>query len=87
MEIVKSATKIVLLLVIVTLCYLAIRQIEIPATFKDIVLMIVSFYFGGKMPETKQNTITATVTKDVPPEKKIQDEEPNLGDEFTAGKV
>lgn len=46
--ILKSATRIVLLLVIVTLCYLAIRQLPVDPAFKDIVLMIVSFYFGGK---------------------------------------
>lgn len=47
-NILTSATRIVLLLVILTLCYLAIRQLSIPPEFKDIVLMIVSFYFGGK---------------------------------------
>lgn len=48
MKILTSATKIVLLMVMVTLCYLAIRQIPIDQAFKDVVLMIVSFYFGGK---------------------------------------
>jgi hypothetical protein len=49
MEILRSATKIVLLMVILTICYLAVRQLTIAPEFKDIVLMIVSFYFGGKM--------------------------------------
>ena len=52
MEILSSATKIVLLLVIVTLCYLAIRQLPVDPAFKDIILMIVSFYFGGKTTPT-----------------------------------
>lgn len=49
MEILRSATKIVLLMVILTICYLAVRQLTIASEFKDIVLMIVSFYFGGKV--------------------------------------
>lgn len=48
MKLLTSATRITLLLVILTLCYLAIRQLSVPAEFKDIALMIVSFYFGGK---------------------------------------
>jgi len=44
----SSATRLVLLMVMVTLCYLAIRQLPVDPAFKDIVLMIVSFYFGGK---------------------------------------
>lgn len=52
-----SATRIVLLLVILTLCYLAIRQLPVPPEFKDIVLMIVSFYFGGKTAPTVDNSL------------------------------
>lgn len=48
MKLLTSATRITLLIIIVTLCYLSIRQLSIPAEFKDIALMIVSFYFGGK---------------------------------------
>lgn len=48
MNILTSATRIVLLLLVVTLCYLAIRGLPISPEFKDIILMVVSFYFGGK---------------------------------------
>ncbi len=55
MQILTSATKIVLLMVMVTLCYLAIRGLTIAPEFKDIVLMIVSFYFGGKTTPTVES--------------------------------
>lgn len=56
----SSATRIVLLMVMVTLCYLAIRQLQIDPAFKDIVLMIVSFYFGGKTqsPQNVDNSLS-----------------------------
>jgi len=57
MEILRSATKIVLLVVILTICYLAVRQLTIAPEFKDIVLMIVSFYFGGKSTTTEQTQL------------------------------
>ncbi len=55
MQILTSATKIVLLMVMVTLCYLAIRGLTIAPEFKDIALMIVSFYFGGKTTPTVES--------------------------------
>lgn len=42
-------------MVMVTLCYLAIRGLTIAPEFKDIVLMIVSFYFGGKTTPTVES--------------------------------
>lgn len=54
-KILSSATKMVLLMVMVTLCYLAIRGLTIAPEFKDIVLMIVSFYFGGKTTPTVES--------------------------------
>lgn len=60
-----SATKIVLLMLILTLCYLAIRQLSIAPEFKDITLMVVSFYFGGKMtpPKNGDNSIVSSEVK------------------------
>lgn len=54
-KIYTSATKITLLLIVLTLCYLAVRQLQIDPAFKDIALMVFSFYFGAK---------TVTVDKD-----------------------
>ena len=48
MQILQSATRITLLLLIMALCYMAVRQLQIAPEFKDITLMVVSFYFGGK---------------------------------------
>lgn len=53
MQVLSSATRIVLLVLTLTLCYLAVRQMAIPAEFKDIILMVMSFYFGGKTSTTE----------------------------------
>lgn len=52
-----SATRVVLLLIILTLCYLSVRQLPVPAEFKDIALMIMSFYFGGKTSQAVDNSV------------------------------
>ena len=48
MEILKSATRITLLLVIMAIIWLNAFQIDISETLKSIALMIVSFYFWQK---------------------------------------
>ncbi len=53
-KIYTSATKLVLLGITLTLCYLAIRGLPIPPEFKDISLMVFSFYFGAKTATTVQ---------------------------------
>lgn len=57
MKLLTSATRIVLLIIILTLCYLAIRGLPIPPEFKDVALMIVSFYFGGKTQQSEQQQL------------------------------
>lgn len=44
----NSATRLTLITLIVTLCLLVLFQIPIPDPFKDIVLMVVSYFFGIK---------------------------------------
>jgi len=48
MDILKSATKISLLLIVLSIIGLNIFQIEVGEPLKSIALMIVSFYFGQK---------------------------------------
>jgi len=47
-EILKSATKIVLLLMVISLIALTFIKIVDPKDFMSIALMVVSFYFGQK---------------------------------------
>ena len=47
-EILKSATKIVLLLIVISLIVLTFMKIVDPKDFMSIALMVVSFYFGQK---------------------------------------
>jgi len=56
MNLLTSATRIALLLIILTICFLSIRGLPVPPEFKDIALMIVSFYFGGKTLPTTETT-------------------------------
>jgi len=45
-NILKSATKVVLLMVTLTLCYCTIRGIIPAPDFKDIALLVLGAYFG-----------------------------------------
>ncbi len=56
MEILQSATKIVLLLVVVALIALTFLKIVDAKDFISIALMIVSFYFGQKVNVPVSNT-------------------------------
>lgn len=47
-EILNSATKIVLLLMVISLIVLTFMKIVDPKDFMSIALMVVSFYFGQK---------------------------------------
>lgn len=56
MEVFKSATKIVLMLIIIALIILTFLHIVDPKDFMTIALMVVSFYFGkgtATSPEVK----------------------------------
>lgn len=46
-----SATRLVLLLLIIALVYMSIRAMSIPAEFKDVLMIVVSFYFGQRATE------------------------------------
>lgn len=53
-EILNSATKIVLLLLIVALVALTSFKILDQEIFKTVILMVVSFYFGQKINNTTE---------------------------------
>lgn len=56
-KIYTSATKLVLLAITLSLCYLAVAQLPIAPEFKDITLMVFSFYFGTKTTTTPVETL------------------------------
>lgn len=49
MEILKSATKIVLLLLVVSLVVYVALGVEIPEVFNNALMMVLAFYFGQKI--------------------------------------
>lgn len=54
MKILTSATRIVLIMVAVTMCIGLFTGVVEQDTFKTALLMILSFYFGQKTNETNQ---------------------------------
>lgn len=48
-EILKSATKIVLLSLTFGLIVMSIMQMTIPVEYKDAVMLVLAFYFGQKV--------------------------------------
>ena len=56
----SSATRVVLLMLIMTICFLSIRQIPVPQELNNIVTIVVSFFFG-----TKAGDIVSGGKKDV----------------------
>jgi len=55
--ILKSATKITLLVLTLALVYMSVAGIEINETFKTAYLMVLSFYFGQKTNPTTNEKI------------------------------
>lgn len=55
-DILKSATKVVLLLVTLTLCYCTIRGIIPAPDFKDIALLVLGAYFGRATATKEEET-------------------------------
>lgn len=51
MPILKSSTRIGLLTIIFTVCFLAIRQIPVSEQFQSIAQIVVAFFFGTKAGE------------------------------------
>ena len=45
----SSATRLTLLILICGLVYMSINNIDVNETYKSILLMVVSFYFGQKI--------------------------------------
>lgn len=57
MTILKSATKITLLLLIVALIAMSFLSIEMNDTFNNVIIAVISFYFGQKMSEWPKNPV------------------------------
>lgn len=55
MKIFQSATRIVLLAVVFTMCYMAIQQIPVSEQFQSIVQTVVAFFLGTKVNVTEVN--------------------------------
>ena len=55
MKIFQSSTRIALLLLVITVCYLAIRSIPVSEQFQSVAIMVVSFFFGTKVNTTEQS--------------------------------
>lgn len=55
-NILKSATKVVLLLVTLTLCYGTLRGIVPAPDFKDIALLVLGAYFGRATASKEEET-------------------------------
>jgi hypothetical protein len=53
MKIFQSATRIALLVLVFTVCYLAIRGIPVSEQFQSVAIMVVSFFFGTKVNTTE----------------------------------
>lgn len=49
MKILQSATRITLLAIVFTMCYMAIRQIPVSEQFQSIAQMVVAFFLGTKV--------------------------------------
>jgi hypothetical protein len=76
MPILKSATKVVLIILVITLCYGTLAGIIDEKTFDFAISSCFAFYFGQKsIPDTGANqpttTETTTTTKSVPNEKVV----------------
>ena len=59
MKILSSATKIVLLLLVVGLIVMNFLQIDVSDTYKITITAVISFYFGQKAVETQSWMDTA----------------------------
>ena len=61
LKMLSSATRVVLLMLIMTICFLSIRQLPIPQELNNIVTIVVSFFFG-----TKASDIVTGGKRDIP---------------------